>query len=112
MTWCDMEGSLTRIRFLNGAALAALVIGAPVALSPLASMPAGAQTRSHTSVETTTAVSVERFRERLAPLGDYVRVEGLGEVWKPRNVADDWQPYSVGRWIFNDKVGWYFLSEE
>ena len=96
---------MKRTCFLNGAALAALLIAAPVAFSP---MPAAAQ--GQTTSETTTTVSVENFRERLTPVGEYIRVEGLGDVWKPRDVGADWQPYSNGRWIFNDKVGWYFDS--
>src|SRR5215212_6656721 len=95
-----------RFSFLHGAALAALIVGAPVAASPFT--PAAAQSQT----TTTTTVTVEEFREKLTPVGEYVRVEGLGEVWKPRNVADDWQPYSTGRWIFNEKVGWYFESDE
>jgi hypothetical protein len=98
---------LKRFNFLNGAAVAALVIGATMTSSPLVTAPAEAQ--SATAVAT---VRVEQFRETLAPLGDTVQVQGLGEVWKPRDVAPDWQPYSVGRWIFNEKVGWYFQSDE
>jgi uncharacterized protein DUF6600 len=56
--------------------------------------------------------SVSEFRQRLSPMGETVRVQGLGEVWKPRNMAADWRPYSNGRWIFNEKVGWYFDSPE
>ena len=84
---------MKRTCFLNGAALAALLIAAPVAFSP---MPAAAQ--GQTTSETTTTVSVENFRERLTPVGEYIRVEGLGDVWKPRDVGADWQPYSNGRW--------------
>jgi hypothetical protein len=56
--------------------------------------------------------SVSEFRQRLSPMGETVRVQGFGEVWKPRNMAADWRPYSNGRWIFNEKVGWYFDSPE
>jgi hypothetical protein len=98
---------LKRFNFLNGAAVAALVIGATMTSSPLVTAPAEAQ--SATAVAT---VRVEQFHETLAPLGEYVQVQNLGEVWKPRDVAPDWQPYSVGRWIFNEKVGWYFQSDE
>lgn len=98
---------MKRFDFLNGAALAALVIGAPMAASPFVTAPAQAQSATQTAT-----VRVEQFRETLTPLGEYVQIQGLGEAWKPRNVAPDWQPYSVGRWIFNDRVGWYFQSDE
>ena len=45
-------------------------------------------------------------------MGEQVRIEGLGEVWKPRDIPADWAPYSNGRWIFNQQVGWYFESNE
>jgi hypothetical protein len=99
---------LKRFIFLNGAAIAALMISAPVAFSPIITTPAQAQD----AAQPTTTVSIEQFRETLTPLGEYIQIQGLGEAWKPRDVAADWQPYAVGRWIFNDKVGWYFQSDE
>jgi len=57
-------------------------------------------------------VSIETFQEKLRPVGEFVDVRDLGQVWKPRDVNNDWKPYSNGRWIFNQKVGWYFESDE
>ena len=60
----------------------------------------------------TTRVSVTEFRERLEPQGQFVQVQGLGEAWKPRDVPADWTPYSKGRWIFNQQVGWFWEFDE
>ena len=98
---------MKRSRFLNGAALAALLLATPLALAPMTG-----RALAQTNTENTSTVTVESFHDRLTPVGDYLRVDGLGEVWKPRQVGADWQPYSNGRWIFNDKVGWYFESDE
>ena len=57
-------------------------------------------------------MSVDVLRERLQPKGEFVRVDRIGEVWRPREVAQDWKPYTNGRWIFNEQVGWYFESDE
>jgi len=60
----------------------------------------------------TERVSADNLRERLNNDGQFVRVDRLGEVFRPRGVDRNWRPYSNGHWIFNDRVGWYFESDE
>ncbi len=132
---------MTRNNFMTGAAVAALLLGLPLTASAQAQRPLHppGQMKSHgemrsqdmranpqardqmqpgqqvsTSTTTTTreSVSVDVLRERLQPQGEFVRVDRIGEVWRPRDVAQDWQPYTNGRWIFNQQVGWYFESDE
>src|SRR5690606_29547454 len=33
-------------------------------------------------------------------------------VWVPINVDPQWRPYSHGRWVWTDRYGWYFVSDE
>jgi hypothetical protein len=35
-----------------------------------------------------------------------------GEVWIPTKVARDWRPYTVGRWVYTDDWGWYWVSDQ
>ena len=95
-------------RFLVGAALAALMIGAPAGLGPV---PPGLVGEARAQSERD-ATLIEEFREKLAPLGAWVRMKSFGQIWQPAELAADWKPYTVGRWIFNDQVGWYFASDE
>jgi len=57
-------------------------------------------------------VSVDMLHDKLSSEGEFTRVDRLGQVFRPRGVDRDWKPYSHGRWIFNDRVGWYFESDE
>src|SRR5262249_22376076 len=54
-------------------------------------------------------VSVE-VRTALEPYGSFQRVAHWGEVWVP-NVARNWRPYTVGRWVYSDDYGWYWVSD-
>jgi hypothetical protein len=55
-------------------------------------------------------ISVE-FRTALNPYGRFHKHARWGEVWIPK-VARDWRPYTVGRWVYNDDYGWYWVSAE
>lgn len=55
---------------------------------------------------------ISTFQAQLRPLGEFLRIPRLGLGWRPAYVPEDWRPYSVGRWIWNDRVGWYFSSQE
>jgi hypothetical protein len=55
------------------------------------------------------SISME-FRTALEPYGSFHRAARWGEVWVP-NVARDWRPYTVGRWIYSDDYGWYWVSD-
>jgi hypothetical protein len=50
------------------------------------------------------------FRTALEPYGSFQRVAHWGEVWVP-NVARDWRPYTIGRWVYSDDYGWYWVSD-
>lgn len=50
------------------------------------------------------------YRVALAGYGQWVRVDGLGEVWYPA-VAADWRPYTYGRWVYTS-MGWTWVSYE
>lgn len=57
-------------------------------------------------------VTIDLLYERVRPQGEFVEIRGLGRAWKPVEVDADWRPYTDGRWIFNERVGWYFESDE
>jgi|GEM_PF-595261 len=66
------------------------------------------------AVSTTRAevdISVNFFHENLEPYGDWIEVEGYGYCWQPRDVDNDWRPYSDGRWVYTD-AGWTWDSDE
>ena len=57
-------------------------------------------------------VSVDYFYDDLEPDGRWVNHWKYGRVWYPRDVDDDWRPYTRGRWIFTEDYGWYWESNE
>jgi len=50
------------------------------------------------------------FSATLAGYGEWVRVDGLGQVWRPW-VAAGWQPYTHGRWVWTS-MGWTWVAYE
>ena len=46
----------------------------------------------------------------LARFGTWIDVEPYGMVWQP-SVSPDWQPFSLGHWIWTDE-GWAWVSYE
>jgi hypothetical protein len=50
------------------------------------------------------------YRVALDGYGQWVWVDGLGEVWYP-SVAADWRPYTHGRWVYTS-MGWTWVSYE
>jgi uncharacterized protein YraI len=55
-------------------------------------------------------VQVGSFYNRLAPHGRWVWINGR-YVWTPI-VSADWRPYSDGRWVYNRRHGWTWVSNE
>src|ERR1044072_1148419 len=51
------------------------------------------------------------FYQPLEPYGTWVEVRSYGRCWRPREVAVDWQPYTMGHWEWPD-AGWYWVSDE
>lgn len=56
-------------------------------------------------------VSVDFFYDQLGDYGDWSEVGDYGYCWQPRDVDEDWRPYSDGRWAHTE-AGWTWLSEE
>jgi uncharacterized protein DUF6600 len=75
----------------------------------LASMPilAGAAA----PVQAQVAVKAD-FRTALEPHGTWRNSSRWGEVWVPSNRPHDWQPYTVGHWVFTDDWGWYWIEDQ
>jgi DNA segregation ATPase FtsK/SpoIIIE-like protein len=57
------------------------------------------------------AEDVAMFYDDLAQYGEWVDYENYGPVWRPEKVAEDWRPYSDGRWVPTDD-GNVFESQE
>ena len=57
-------------------------------------------------------VSVGFFYDSLEPEGRWVDHWRYGRVWYPERVADDWRPYTRGRWVLTEDYGWYWESYE
>ncbi len=55
--------------------------------------------------------SASDFNQPLQPYGAWVDVGSYGRCWHPRDIAADWQPYTVGHWEWTD-AGWYWASDE
>ena len=88
------------IRALLIAGIAVCAIASP--LVDFSVVPAAAQAVS---------VSVE-FRTALEPYGAWQRHRRWGEVWIPSRVARDWQPYTVGHWVYSQDYGWYWAADD
>ncbi|HEV7406205.1 MAG TPA: DUF6600 domain-containing protein [Chthoniobacteraceae bacterium] len=56
-------------------------------------------------------VSVEFFYESLDPYGEWIQTADYGYVFHPKDVQEDWRPYTDGSWAFTD-AGWTWVSEE
>ena len=54
---------------------------------------------------------VAMFYDDLSQYGQWVDMENYGAVWRPNKVAEDWRPYTDGRWVPTDD-GNVFESEE
>jgi len=50
------------------------------------------------------------FSTTLARHGDWIQVNGLGQVWRPW-VSAGWQPYTHGRWMWTS-LGWTWVAYE
>lgn len=88
---------------LASTAAAALLVGLPAS---------GVITPATAQVKVGVSVTMDDLRGRVAPQGEFVKVETIGEVWRPRGLPADWKPYTRGNWIYNSEVGWYFNSDE
>jgi hypothetical protein len=85
---------------LAGVSASALLIATPLVAPSIA--PAAAQTRDSISIE---------FRTALTPYGSWHTVGRWGDVWVPAHVSRNWQPYTVGNWVYSEDYGWYWISD-
>jgi hypothetical protein len=88
------------IRALLIAGVAVCAIASP--LVNICVIPAAAQAVS---------LSVE-FRTALEPYGAWQHHRRWGEVWIPSRVARNWQPYTVGHWVYSQDYGWYWAPDD
>jgi len=52
------------------------------------------------------------FYSSLAPHGEWIEVESGTRVWRPFHIPHQWRPYLIGRWVWTDEYGWYWMSDE
>ncbi len=57
-------------------------------------------------------VDISVFHDALAPYGNWVNHPTYGQVWYPRDVAQNWRPYTDGYWAHTDDYGWLWVSYE
>jgi len=88
---------------LTGTALAAL------ALTTDAGATFGIQFTQR--AEATVNIGFSVFYDGLADHGDWVRYND-NYVFIPREVDDDWRPYTRGHWVFAERYGWTWASAE
>jgi hypothetical protein len=43
--------------------------------------------------------------------GDWQEEPRYGRVWRPREVAPDWSPYSTGRWVYDPYYEWTWVDD-
>ena len=58
-----------------------------------------------------TAITVDFFYDALEPHGEWIEVADYGYAWHPRDVAEEWRPYTQGSWVYTD-AGWTWISDE
>jgi hypothetical protein len=51
------------------------------------------------------------YETDLSPYGSWVDVQGYGRCWSPSGRPSDWQPYTVGHWVYSD-YGWTWVPED
>ena len=56
-------------------------------------------------------ISLSVFYDDLAQHGDWVRYREA-YVFIPADVDRDWRPYTLGHWVYTDRYGWTWVSEE
>jgi len=49
--------------------------------------------------------------EALDTAGTWESAEGLGDVWVPKSVPDDWAPYRYGHWRWAAPWGWNWVDD-
>ena len=52
------------------------------------------------------------FYSPLSPYGEWIEIESGLKVWRPWHAHNQWRPYLLGRWVWTNDYGWYWLSNE
>src|SRR6516164_1006983 len=89
-------------RAILGIAALFLVSGTPIATGVVAQAQAGIRMDGEARAGT-------QFHDALAPYGQWRHSSRWGDVWAPQ-ITPHWRPYTVGRWIYTDDWGWYWLA--
>ena len=63
-------------------------------------------------VQANPQVDIRYFYDALSPYGVWVNHPTYGEVWYPRNVSQDWRPYTDGYWAYTNDYGWLWVANE
>ena len=63
-------------------------------------------------VQANAQVDIRYFYDALSPYGVWVNHPTYGEVWYPRNVSQDWRPYTDGYWAYTNDYGWLWVANE
>src|SRR5260370_39441128 len=63
------------------------------------------------SVADAAKISISFFYDALEPYGDWMETTDFGYVWHPRDVDENWRPYTIGSWAYTD-AGWTWISDE
>jgi len=101
-----MNRSLALLLGLLAGAGLAHAQGVPPAAPPPPPSPAPA------TVAATPAAPALDFHAALTPYGTWRTLAPYGEVWLPREMPAGWRPYTTGRWVFADTVGWTWMADE
>jgi hypothetical protein len=94
-----MEYVMKRTLFILSFFSAACVLSPKSSASPIPAMPDGGMHFGY-------------FYSSLAPYGEWIEVESGNRVWHPYRVPYQWRPYLVGRWVWTDDYGGYWMSDE
>jgi hypothetical protein len=91
---------------LRGPAGAVILVAAASALQPASS---GFVDRAAAAVSV--SFSVGTFYDRLSPYGSWTFYDG-SYVFVPVGLRYGWRPYTVGHWVYTDRYGWLWVSDE
>ncbi|MFN4140857.1 DUF6600 domain-containing protein [Aestuariivirga sp.] len=88
---------------LAGTAIASLaLVGGSIAPPGLSFVP---------QAEAAVSISFSVFYDELSAHGSWVNYNDA-YVFIPANVGSDWRPYTLGHWVYTDRYGWTWVSDE
>jgi len=92
---------------LLGVAATTMFVAAPITLDRASPPTVGVST-----ARAATEVDINLFFTSLSPYGAWVPSPDYNYVWVPTQVDPNWSPYTNGHWVYTDRYGWYFVSDE